>query len=113
MRKDPDCGRQPPRLLSAPSEVRLSCAAARARQPICYTAPAGDSLLLTREARAHMTKHVAAYREERAGELQARDGIEAYHLMDEDRLVGELIERAVYTEDERRRIADLARGFVH
>ena len=42
-----------------------------------------------------------------------RDEIASYHLMDEARLVGALIERAVYTEDDRRRIADLARRFVH
>jgi RHH-type transcriptional regulator, proline utilization regulon repressor / proline dehydrogenase / delta 1-pyrroline-5-carboxylate dehydrogenase len=63
-----------------------------------------------------MTKHAAAYWEEKPVELQglpARDEIAAYYLMDEDRLVGGLIERAVYSEDERRRIADLARGFVH
>ncbi|MBV1694587.1 MAG: bifunctional proline dehydrogenase/L-glutamate gamma-semialdehyde dehydrogenase PutA [Hyphomicrobiales bacterium] len=36
-----------------------------------------------------------------------------YHLMEERRLVGGLVERAVYTADERRRIGDLARNFVH
>ncbi len=42
-----------------------------------------------------------------------RDELSAYHLIDERRLVGGLIERAVYTEDERRRIADIARRLVH
>ncbi len=45
--------------------------------------------------------------------LPPRDEIASYHLMDERRLVGGLIERAVYTTDERQRIAELARGFVH
>ncbi len=44
--------------------------------------------------------------------LPDRDEIAAYHLFDERRLVGGLIERAVYTEDERRRIADIARTLV-
>ncbi len=45
--------------------------------------------------------------------LPDRDEIASYHLFDERRLVGGLIERAVYTEDERRRIGDIARNFVH
>src|SRR5687767_708709 len=45
--------------------------------------------------------------------LPPRDEIAACHLLDETRLVGGLIERAVYTEDERRRTADLARRLVH
>ena len=45
--------------------------------------------------------------------LPPRDEIASYHLIDERRLVGGLIERAVYTSDERQRIAELARGFVH
>jgi RHH-type proline utilization regulon transcriptional repressor/proline dehydrogenase/delta 1-pyrroline-5-carboxylate dehydrogenase len=45
--------------------------------------------------------------------LPGRDEIASYHLMDEVRLVGALIERAVYTTDERRRIADTARRLVH
>ena len=40
--------------------------------------------------------------------LPPRDEIAAYHLFDEPRLMGGLVERAVYTDDERRRIADLA-----
>ena len=40
--------------------------------------------------------------------LPPRDEIAAYHLFDEPRLVGGLVERAVYTDDERRRIAELA-----
>src|SRR5690606_28317657 len=39
--------------------------------------------------------------------------IAAYHLIEEPRLVGALIERAIFGEDERRRIADLARRLVH
>ena len=46
-------------------------------------------------------------------ELPPRDEIAAYHLVDEMRLVGGLIERALYTEDERRRTADVARRLVH
>lgn len=45
--------------------------------------------------------------------LPPRDEVASYHLMDEVRLVGGLIERAVYTTDERRRIADTARRLVH
>lgn len=45
--------------------------------------------------------------------LPPRDEIAAYHLIDETRLVGGLIERAVFTEDERRRTADIARRLVH
>ena len=41
--------------------------------------------------------------------LPPRDEIAAFHLADEHRLVGGLIERAVYTSDERARIAQLAR----
>jgi RHH-type proline utilization regulon transcriptional repressor/proline dehydrogenase/delta 1-pyrroline-5-carboxylate dehydrogenase len=41
-----------------------------------------------------------------------REQIATSHLADEMRLVGGLIERAVYTEDERRRIADLAQRLV-
>ena len=48
-----------------------------------------------------------------AAKLPPRDEIASYHLMDERRLVGGLIERAVYTSDERQRIAEMARGFVH
>ena len=45
--------------------------------------------------------------------LPPRDEIAAHHLMDEQRLVGGLIERAVFTEDERRRSQDAARRLVH
>ncbi len=41
-----------------------------------------------------------------------RDEISEFHLRDEARLVGGLVERAVYTADERRRIAELARKLV-
>ncbi len=41
-----------------------------------------------------------------------RDEIAAHLLIDETRLVGGLIERAVYTEDERRRAAEMARRLV-
>jgi RHH-type proline utilization regulon transcriptional repressor/proline dehydrogenase/delta 1-pyrroline-5-carboxylate dehydrogenase len=44
--------------------------------------------------------------------LPSRDEIAAHHLIDEQRLLGGLLERAVYTEDERRRTADLARRLV-
>jgi RHH-type proline utilization regulon transcriptional repressor/proline dehydrogenase/delta 1-pyrroline-5-carboxylate dehydrogenase len=46
-------------------------------------------------------------------ELPPRDEIASYHLVEEMRLVGGLIERAIYTEDERRRTADIARRLVH
>ena len=48
-----------------------------------------------------------------ARNLPPRDEIAAHHLMDEHRLVGGLIERAVFTEDERRRATDIARHLVH
>jgi RHH-type transcriptional regulator, proline utilization regulon repressor / proline dehydrogenase / delta 1-pyrroline-5-carboxylate dehydrogenase len=41
-----------------------------------------------------------------------RDEIATYHLQDEHRLVGGLIERAVYSDEERRRTAEVARKFV-
>ncbi len=59
---------------------------------------------------------VAALRREmQAGSavLPPLDEVAAHHLMDENRLVGALIERAVFTEDERRRAADIARNLVH
>jgi RHH-type transcriptional regulator, proline utilization regulon repressor / proline dehydrogenase / delta 1-pyrroline-5-carboxylate dehydrogenase len=46
------------------------------------------------------------------GRLPSIDEIAAHHLTDEHRLVGGLIERAVYTEDERRRTAEIARRLV-
>lgn len=45
--------------------------------------------------------------------LPFRDEFASQYLMDEQRLVGALIERAFFTEDERRRIADIARRLVH
>ncbi|MET0640217.1 MAG: proline dehydrogenase family protein, partial [Hyphomicrobium sp.] len=45
--------------------------------------------------------------------LPSRDEFAAQYLMDEPRLVGALIERAFFTEDERRRTADIARRLVH
>ena len=48
-----------------------------------------------------------------AGTLPPRDEIAANYLIDEHRLAGGLIERAVFTEDERRRSADIARRLVH
>lgn len=42
-----------------------------------------------------------------------RNELSDYYAMDERRLVGGLIERAVYTADERRRIGDIARNLVH
>ncbi len=43
----------------------------------------------------------------------SRDEIAAHYLIDETRLTSGLIERAVYTEAERRRTADIARRLVH
>ena len=45
--------------------------------------------------------------------LPPRDEIAGHYLIDEQRLVGGLIERAVFTEDERRRAQDVARRYVH
>lgn len=44
--------------------------------------------------------------------LPDRDEIVAYHLTDEEKLVGSLAERAIFTLDERRRTDDLARRLV-
>ncbi len=44
--------------------------------------------------------------------LPARDEIAAHHMMDEYRLVGSLIERAAFSEDERRRTSEIARRLV-
>ena len=44
--------------------------------------------------------------------LPARDEIAAYHLMDEARLVGGLVERSIFTATERNRIAELAARLV-
>jgi len=44
--------------------------------------------------------------------LPARDEIAAHYLQDEQRLVDRLIERAVFSEDDRRRISELARRLV-
>ncbi|HMN38952.1 MAG TPA: bifunctional proline dehydrogenase/L-glutamate gamma-semialdehyde dehydrogenase PutA [Hyphomicrobium sp.] len=59
---------------------------------------------------------VAAVKREssnRDRELPSRDEIAAHHLMDEHRLVGALIEQAVFTQDERRRADEIARHLVH
>ena len=48
-----------------------------------------------------------------ASELPPRDEIASYHLVEEMRLVGGLIERSIFTEDEKRRTADVARRLVH
>ena len=45
--------------------------------------------------------------------LPPRDEIAAHHLIDETRLLDRLLERAVFSEDERRRSADIARRLVH
>lgn len=45
--------------------------------------------------------------------LPPRDEFAVHYLMDEPRLVGGLIERALFTADERRRTADIARRLVH
>ncbi len=62
-------------------------------------------------AEAH--KVDAAQPRNRLQDLPSRDEIAAHHLIDETRLVGGLIERAVYSEDERRRTAEVARQIVH
>ena len=43
-------------------------------------------------------------------EIASRDEIAAHHLIDETRLLDRLLERAVFSEDERRRSADIARS---
>lgn len=45
--------------------------------------------------------------------LPPRDEIASHYLHDEQRLLDRLIERAVFSEDERRRTSDLARRLVH
>ncbi|MFN3625098.1 MAG: bifunctional proline dehydrogenase/L-glutamate gamma-semialdehyde dehydrogenase PutA [Hyphomicrobium sp.] len=45
--------------------------------------------------------------------LPSRDEIAAHYLHDEQRLLDRLIERAVFSEDERRRASDVARRLVH
>ena len=45
--------------------------------------------------------------------LPERDEVAAYHLMDETRLVGGLVERAIFTAAESGRIANLATRLVH
>ncbi|MBL8847306.1 MAG: bifunctional proline dehydrogenase/L-glutamate gamma-semialdehyde dehydrogenase PutA [Hyphomicrobium zavarzinii] len=49
-----------------------------------------------------------------AGEVQVppRDEIAAHYLSDETRLVGGLVERAVFTDEERRRVSEIARTLV-
>jgi RHH-type proline utilization regulon transcriptional repressor/proline dehydrogenase/delta 1-pyrroline-5-carboxylate dehydrogenase len=51
--------------------------------------------------------------EERARLVPPRDEIAANHLIDEQRLLDRLVERAVFSEDERRRTSDLARRLVY
>lgn len=62
-----------------------------------------------------MANELQAVRPEKGArrDIPPRDEIAAYHLAEEQRLVGALIERAIFTEDERRRIGDLARRLVH
>jgi RHH-type transcriptional regulator, proline utilization regulon repressor / proline dehydrogenase / delta 1-pyrroline-5-carboxylate dehydrogenase len=50
---------------------------------------------------------------ELAQPLPPRDEIAAHHLIDETRLLDRLLERAVFSEDERRRSAEIARRLVH
>jgi RHH-type transcriptional regulator, proline utilization regulon repressor / proline dehydrogenase / delta 1-pyrroline-5-carboxylate dehydrogenase len=45
--------------------------------------------------------------------LPPRDEVSAYHLADESRLIGSLIERAHSTPDEQRRTGEIARNLVH
>ena len=51
--------------------------------------------------------------QERARLVPPREEISAHHLIDETRLLDRLIERAVFSEDERRRASDLARRLVY
>ncbi len=59
-----------------------------------------------------MAEPTAAVRE-KAQPLPPRDEIAAHHLIDETRLLDRLLERAVFSEDERRRSAEIARRLVH
>jgi len=61
---------------------------------------------------ARLTTGSAAFRREVPDGQPSRDEIAAHHLIDEGRLTGGLIERAIYTEDERRRTASIARQLV-
>ena len=49
----------------------------------------------------------------RSAPLPPRDEIAAHHLMDETRLLDRMLERAVFSGEERRRAADIARRLVH
>ena len=59
-----------------------------------------------------MAEPTAAVREV-AQALPPRDEIAAHYLIDETKLLDRLLERAVFSEDERRRSADIARRLVH
>ncbi len=59
-----------------------------------------------------MAEPTAAVREV-AQALPPRDEIAAHYLIDETKLLDRLLERAVLSEDERRRSADIARRLVH
>jgi len=62
---------------------------------------------------ANKTRIFLDEREEKAAvAMPPRDEISAYHLLDEHRLVGGLIERAVYTADERRHASEIATKLV-
>ncbi len=54
----------------------------------------------------------AQLRSSPGGKLPSRAELAQYHIADELRLVGGLIERAIYTADDRRKTADLARRLV-
>jgi RHH-type transcriptional regulator, proline utilization regulon repressor / proline dehydrogenase / delta 1-pyrroline-5-carboxylate dehydrogenase len=80
------------------------------RYPIATLAPAGKpgGQLMRPAWEARPIEDAAAP----AAGLPARDEIAAYHLMDEMRLVGGLVERAIFTDTERGRIASLAAKLV-
>ncbi len=59
-----------------------------------------------------MAEPTAAVRD-KAQPLPPRDEIAAHHMLDEQRLLDRLLERAVFSEDERRRSTDIARRLVH
>ncbi|MEQ1698213.1 MAG: bifunctional proline dehydrogenase/L-glutamate gamma-semialdehyde dehydrogenase PutA, partial [Hyphomicrobiaceae bacterium] len=64
------------------------------------------------KSRAAKSRSEGAGRSDLLAGLPPFEEISAHHLMDERRLVGDLVERAVFTPDERVRAGDVARSIV-
>jgi RHH-type proline utilization regulon transcriptional repressor/proline dehydrogenase/delta 1-pyrroline-5-carboxylate dehydrogenase len=101
------------------NDDNLDCVACNSRARDTSAAAAvlisGANLSQCQDRNRAMAKSPQAMAKDRTGRLPAlppRDEIAAYHLYDETRLVGGLIERAVYTEHERHRISEVARRLV-